>query len=83
MYFAQALKTFRRDGYNKPELARALYKQARFMKMLEETVIGAGSPAHEIEKQAKVLYGILVPEYDGTKQLSESDFDSIVLFWSR
>ena len=53
------------------------------MKMLEETVIGAGSPAHEIEKQAKVLYGILVPEYDGTKQLSESDFDSIVMFWSR
>lgn len=76
MYLDQALKIFRQNSHYKPELARALFKKARFAETLNSDAEGAYD-------QARALYKEIVPTYTGHDVLTEHEFDSIVRFWSR
>ena len=78
VYFEQALKVFRKDSYHNPELARTLYKQAKFYHQ-----IGEEDRAQQLYAQAKAIYIKLVPTCICDSLPSEDAFDDLVLMWSR
>lgn len=72
------MKVFRKDSYHKPELARTLYKQAKFYQQ-----IGEARSAQQLYAQARAIYVEVVPAYNSDAVPSEDAFDGLVLMWSR
>lgn len=80
-YFTQAIQTFERTPYYKPELARALYKLSRFNDSLRKT--GSGVPEDLDYKRAVELFYGLQPQASKEKPPGGEEFDLLVRFWSR
>ncbi|KAK4221667.1 hypothetical protein QBC38DRAFT_513436 [Podospora fimiseda] len=82
MLFTQAIQTFERTPYYKPELARALYKLSEFNDSIRKT--GFDHPAVDVDyKRAVELFYELQPQASKGKPLGGEEFDMLVRFWSR
>lgn len=75
----EALEVFRSGKYYKPEEARSSWKKAQILRLM-----GDETKADELAKKAVQLREVLVPKCSKTlAELSDQDFDSLTIFWSR
>ncbi|KAK0645418.1 hypothetical protein B0T16DRAFT_411136 [Cercophora newfieldiana] len=79
--FDQAIQTFARTPYYKPELGRALYKLSQFNASLKTSAADHREDADY--RKAVELYCELRPEFKGDPAPGDKEFDMLVRFWSR
>jgi hypothetical protein len=79
----QALKIYGDREYYDPEKARALYKKGT----LPQHVVGKGIKSKKTLNEALDLYRKLKKEKAdfrrGIEELTDADFDDLIVFWSK
>lgn len=75
----QALKVFSGRPRYKQEYARALYKAGQ----LSQAVGNSARATLEFEEAYRLRQGLVRDDQRGIEELQESDFDDLVVFWSR
>ncbi|PVH87326.1 hypothetical protein DL98DRAFT_271169 [Cadophora sp. DSE1049] len=79
----QALKIYGDRGYYDPEKARALYKKGRLLQLLQDTEEKSKKYLDEALQLNRKLKKGGADFRKGIEDLTDRDFDDLIVFWSK